>query len=104
MDSRNAAKGGSRLLVFATGLGRVNPDWRTGMPAPLENPPVVVANIRAFLNGTAIPVTRATLAPGYIGFYEVEVQLPAINNAGVNEFYITAGGVESNRVPIVIEQ
>ena len=104
LDGRNAAKPGARVQVFATGLGRVSPDWRTGMPAPLENPPVVVANIRAFLNGTAIPVTRATLAPGYIGFYEVEVQLPAINNAGVNEFYITAGGVESNRVPIVIEQ
>jgi uncharacterized protein (TIGR03437 family) len=49
-------------------------------------------------------VSRATLAPGYIGFYVVEVQLPTLNNAGVNELYITAGGVESNRVPIVIEQ
>jgi uncharacterized protein (TIGR03437 family) len=104
LDSRNAAKGGSRLLVFATGLGKVNPDWPTGMQAPLEGPPSVVASIHAYLNGTEIPVSRATLAPGYIGFYVVEVQLPTLNNAGVNELYITAGGAESNRVPIVIEQ
>jgi uncharacterized protein (TIGR03437 family) len=104
LDARNAAKSGARVQVFATGLGRVNPDWPTGMQAPLDGPPTVVANIRAYLNGAPIPVTRATLAPGYIGFYEVEVQLPGINNAGVNELYITAGGVESNRVPIVIEQ
>jgi uncharacterized protein (TIGR03437 family) len=104
LDARSAAKSGARVQVFATGLGRVNPDWRTGMQAPLENPPAVAASIRAYLNGAAIPVTRATLAPGYIGFYVVEVQLPTLNNAGVNELYITADGVESNRVPVVIEQ
>jgi uncharacterized protein (TIGR03437 family) len=74
------------------------------MPAPQDNPPAVAASIHAYLNGSEIPVSRATLAPGYIGFYVVEVQLPTLNNAGVNELYITAGGVESNRVPIVIEQ
>jgi uncharacterized protein (TIGR03437 family) len=104
LDPRNAAKSGARVQVFATGLGRVNPEWPTGMQAPLENPPAVAASIHAYLNGTAIPVTRATLAPGYIGLYVVEVQLPTLNNAGVNELYIMAGGVESNRVPIVIEQ
>jgi uncharacterized protein (TIGR03437 family) len=104
LDSHNAAKSGARLQVFATGLGRVNPDWPTGMQAPLEGTPSVVASIHAYLNGLEIPVARATLAPGYIGFYVVEVQLPTLNNAGQNELYITAGGVESNRVPIVIEQ
>ena len=35
--------------------------------------------------------------------YVVELQLPSINNAGVAELYITADGVESNRVQLVIE-
>jgi uncharacterized protein (TIGR03437 family) len=104
LDSHNVAKSGAHVQIFATGLGRVNPDWPTGMYPPLEAPPAVVASIHAYLNGLEIPVARATLAPGYIGFYVVEVQLPTLNNAGVNELYITAGGVESNRVPIVIEQ
>src|SRR5437899_12041012 len=28
----------ARIQVLSTGLGRVKPDWATGIPAPLENP------------------------------------------------------------------
>jgi uncharacterized protein (TIGR03437 family) len=103
LDVRNAARSNARVQIFAAGLGKLRPDWPTGLAAPLENPPAVSAAVRAFLNGAAIPVTRATLAPGNIGFYVVEVQLPAIVNAGVSELYISADGVESNRVQVVIE-
>ena len=48
-------------------------------------------------------VTHAALAPGYIGFYLVELQLPAIVNAGPAELYITADGQESNRVQVVLQ-
>ena len=104
LDARNAAKSGARVQVFATGLGRVRPEWPTGLAAPMENPPAVAANIRAFVNGAPVAVTRATLAPGFIGFYQIELQLPAINNSGPAELYITADGVESNRVQILIDQ
>jgi uncharacterized protein (TIGR03437 family) len=50
-----------------------------------------------------VDVTRATLAPGYIGFYLIEVQLPALVNAGPAELYIDAGGRQSNRVPLYVE-
>jgi uncharacterized protein (TIGR03437 family) len=88
---------------MATGLGKVRPDWPTGLAAPLENPPAVAASIRAFLDGSPVEVSRATLAPGYIGFYLIEVQLPAVTNAGVSELHIAAAGQESNHVQIVIE-
>ena len=104
LDARKAAHPGNRLLVFATGLGRVSPQWPTGLAAPVENPPSVAASVRAFLNGAPVPVTRATLAGGYIGFYVVELQLPTLNNSGPAELYLTADGVESNRVQLVIEQ
>ena len=104
LDARKAAHAGARLLVSATGLGKVTPDWPAGLAAPVENPPVVAATIRAFVNGAAVPVTRAALAGGFIGFYAIEVQLPAINNSGPAELYITADGVESNRVQFLIEQ
>jgi uncharacterized protein (TIGR03437 family) len=104
LDARNAARSNAHIQVFATGLGRVRPDWPTGQQAPLENPPVVAASVRAYLNGAPVPVTKATLAPGYIGFYLIELQLPAINNAGLAELYISADGSESNHVQILIEQ
>jgi uncharacterized protein (TIGR03437 family) len=104
LDARKAARAGARLLVSATGLGKVTPEWPTGLAARVDNPPAVAATIRAFVNGAPVPVTRATLAGGFIGFYVIEVQLPAINNSGPAELYITADGVESNRVQFLIEQ
>jgi uncharacterized protein (TIGR03437 family) len=103
LDGRNTAHSGSRLQILATGLGKVQPDWPTGMAAPLENPPVVAASIKAYLDRVPVQVTRAALAPGYIGFYLIEVQLPALVNAGTEEFYITADGQESNRVQVALE-
>ena len=55
------------------------------------------------MDGAPLQVTRATLVPGYIGFYLIEVQLPAIVNAGTSELYIAADGQESNRVQVSIE-
>jgi uncharacterized protein (TIGR03437 family) len=63
----------------------------------------VNAQVKAYLDGVAIPVTRAVLAPGYVGFYLVEVQLPVIPNFGSSQLYVTADGQESNRVQVVIE-
>ncbi len=103
LDLRNPARPDTRLQVWATGLGIVKPDWPTGMPAQLENPPRVVAPVHAYLDGVEVPVTRATLLPGYIGLYLVEVQLPGLTNAGTAQLYITADGQESNRVTLIIE-
>ena len=68
-----------------------------------SNPPAVAAAVKVLLDGMPLQVTSATLAPGHIGFYVVEVQLPAISNAGTSELYISADGQESNRVQLVIE-
>lgn len=103
IDLRNAAHSGSRIQIMATGLGRVQPDWPSGLAAPLENPPAVQAAVGVFLDGDSLRVTRAVLAPGYVGFYIVEAELPAINNAGPSELYIGAAGQASNRVQINLE-
>lgn len=98
------ARSGSRLQILATGLGRVTPDWPTGMAAPLENPSKVVIPVRVYLNKEPLEVTRATLAPGYVGFYLIEVQLPAIVNIGTAELYVEADGHPSNHVLLYLEQ
>jgi uncharacterized protein (TIGR03437 family) len=102
-DPRNAARSGSRIQILTTGLGRVRPDWPTGMTAPLQQPPSVRATVAAFLDRAPVEVLSATLAPGYVGLYLVEIRLPALVNAGPAELYITADGQESNRVSIQVE-
>jgi uncharacterized protein (TIGR03437 family) len=104
LDAANTAHSSARIQVLATGLGRVTPQWPTGLAAPLENPPAVSATVKAYLDRVPVQVTRATLAPGYVGLYLVELQLPALVNAGPAELYISADGQESNRVRVYLEQ
>jgi len=103
LDAMNPAHSNGRLQILATGLGRVRPDWPAGMAGPAEEPPQVVAPVSAFLDRTPLEVSRAVLAPGYIGLYLVEVQLPALVNAGPAELYLESESRESNRVRIWLE-
>jgi uncharacterized protein (TIGR03437 family) len=104
LNAMTPARAGSRLQILATGLGKVNPAWPTGMPAPLEDPPEVEAEVTVMLDRTPIEVSRSTLAPGYVGFYLVEFFVPRIVNTGPNELYIEAAGQSSNRTRVYIEQ
>jgi uncharacterized protein (TIGR03437 family) len=103
LDARNAAHSNGRIQILATGLGKVRPDWPANLPAPRQNPPAVAASVRIYLDGSPLQVTRATLAPDFIGFYLIEAQLPPVANLGTSELYISAEGQESNRVQIVVE-
>lgn len=104
LDAMTPARAGSRLQVLATGLGAVTPEWPTGLPAPLENAPRVLAPVRAFIDRVPVEVVRATLAPGYIGFYVVEFFVPDIVNLGPAEFHLEVGGQESGRVTLYLTQ
>ena len=103
LDAMKPARSGSRIQVLATGLGKVRPPWPAGLAAPLEDPPAVVAPVRAYLDRLPVEVTRATLAPGYAGLYLVEIQLPDILNWGPAELYLESEGKQSNRVRIYLE-
>jgi uncharacterized protein (TIGR03437 family) len=104
LDSSKPARASSRIQVLATGLGQVKPDWPTGLQAPLNDPPRVAAAVHAYLDGSPVEVTQASLAPGYIGFYLIEIQLPRITNTGASELYLEAEGQQSNRVRLYVEQ
>lgn len=104
LDAMHPAHPGTRVQVLMSGLGRVQPDWPTGMAAPLEDAPRVAAPLRATLNGASVPVVRATLAPGLIGYYLVEVQLPEFVDSGAGELVLEAAGKASNRVRVYLAQ
>ncbi len=104
LDASKPARASSRIQVLATGLGQVKPDWPTGLAAPLQDPPSVVATVHAYLDGLPVEVTHASLAPGYVGFYLIEIQVPRIADTGAAELYIEADGQPSNRVRFYVEQ
>jgi uncharacterized protein (TIGR03437 family) len=103
LDAMTAAHSGTRIQILATGLGRVTPAWPTGVPAPLDNPPRVAGNVHVYLDRAPVEVTRAELAPGYVGFYLIEIAVPKISNYGPAELYLDVDGASSNRVRVYIE-
>ncbi len=103
LDPKIAVYAGSTVQILATGLGKVTPEWPTGVPAPLDTPHNVTGSVTAFLDGRQIEVKRASLAPGYVGYYLVELQVPSIVNRGASEFRLVMNGEESNRVKLYLE-
>lgn len=103
IDQKSAVHAGAAIQIMATGLGKVTPDWPTGVPAPVDSPPAVRGAVAAYLDGSPVQVTRATLAPGYVGYYLVELQIPALVNKGVSELRLVMNGEESNRVKLFLD-
>ncbi len=102
LDALNTAHSRGRIQIMASGLGRVTPDWPTGLAGPVENPPQVVAPVKAFLDGQSVEVARAVLGP-FIGFYLVEIEVPKIVNYGAAELYLEVGGKATNKVRVYIQ-
>ncbi|HUS06403.1 MAG TPA: hypothetical protein VMZ52_08915 [Bryobacteraceae bacterium] len=67
---------GDDLVIYATGLGRTNPEVPVGSPAPYEPLAYAVETPRITLGGVALPVAFAGLTPGLIGVYQVNVLVP----------------------------
>jgi uncharacterized protein (TIGR03437 family) len=103
LDAMHPAHSRARIQILATGLGSVQPAWPTGLPAPADIPHTVAAPVRALLDRAPVNVTRAILAPGYVGMYLVEIEIPNIVNYGPAELYIEVDGQPSNRVRVYIE-
>jgi uncharacterized protein (TIGR03437 family) len=102
LDAMTPAHSHGRIQILSTGLGRVTPDWPTGLAAPVDNPPTVAAPVLAYLDRQPVEVTKAVLAP-YIGYYLIEIEVPKIVNYGPAELYLEVSGQTSNRVRVYIE-
>jgi uncharacterized protein (TIGR03437 family) len=84
------AQVGETIAVYVTGLGDVFPsisDGTAGVSGSTSNA------ITAFVSGTAATVAYAGLAPGLVGLYQVNVQIPTGITAGDN--YMDIAGPDS---------
>jgi len=71
----NPANANEVVLVYANGLGAVNGPAATGQPATGSAPTKNTATVT--VGGFAAQVQYAGLAPGFVGLYQVNVQLPS---------------------------
>ena len=103
LDAMNPAHSRGRIQILATGLGRVKPDWPTGIPAPQENPPQVAAPVRAYLDRQPVEVTRAVSWPLTSASTWLKSKSPKSSTTAQPKLYLDVGGQPSNRVRVYIQ-
>jgi uncharacterized protein (TIGR03437 family) len=67
---------GDFISIYATGLGPVSRTIPSGQPAPLNPLIPTKSRVEVLINGVPAGVQFAGLAPGYIGLYHVNAQIP----------------------------
>ena len=103
VDSTNPAAPGSFVLIYCTGLGAVSNRPATGSPAP-SDPLAESATPIVTIGGVTANVQFSGLAPGYVGLYQVNAQVPAGSATGSSvSVTISMGGVTSNTVTMAVQ-
>jgi len=104
VDSAAPAAAGQEVAVFCTGLGATQPAVRSGDAAPAAEPLArVIPPPTATVGGQLARVTFAGLAPGFVGLYQVNVQIPAgLASGNAVPLVLSQGGVPSNAVTLAV--
>jgi uncharacterized protein (TIGR03437 family) len=98
------ASRGTFIDIFATGLGPVTNQPASGAPALPSPLSWTTATVTVTIGGVPAYVSFAGLAPGWVGLYQVNVQVPA--NAPVGDTVpvaLSVGGVTSNQVTMAVQ-
>ena len=99
-----ARRGTDYIDIFATGLGPVTNRPATGAPAPSGSLAETTYPVSVTIGGVPATPSFAGLAPGWVGLYQVNVQVPA--NAPTGDAVpvtLSVGGAVSNQVTIAVQ-
>ncbi|MCX6590987.1 MAG: metallophosphoesterase [Acidobacteria bacterium] len=102
IDAANPARAGETLLIYLTGLGRVDAELASGAPAPAAPPLRALSPVDVRFADTAVTPTFAGLAPGLVGVYQVIVDVPPNLPEGTHALRIVAGGASSTPVSLPV--
>ena len=104
VDSSNPATPGTTFVsIYCTGLGAVTNQPPTGAVTPNSPLSRTLANLTVTIGGVSTPGLFSGLAPGAVGEYQVNVQVPLgaqMSNAA--QVVISIGGVSSNVVTMAV--
>jgi len=99
-DSSHPAKPGETVLIYCTGLGAVSSPPSNGEPG--QGQPTLV-NPTVAIGGTNAIVSFSGLAPGFVGLYQINAEVPANLAKGNQPVTVKVAGASSNSVLLPIE-
>lgn len=95
---------GEIVALFCTGLGNVNHPPDPGAPAQSKPLSHTMAAPTVTVGGQTAPVPFSGLAPGYVGLYQVNIQIPdAAPSGAAVPITLSIGGVLSNTATIAVQ-
>ena len=102
-SAARAAKAGEFITIYCTGLGAVNNPPGTGKPASSNPLSKTLTTPRVSIGGIPAAVSFSGLAPGFVGLYQVDVEIPqgAAGGSAV-PLTLSINGAQSNTVTIAI--
>jgi uncharacterized protein (TIGR03437 family) len=95
---------GEYLTIYCTGLGDVTNRPVSGAAAPANPLANTIAATSVSIGGVSAPAIFSGLSPGFVGLYQVNVQVPL--NAPVGNavpVVLSIGGAASNTVTIAVQ-
>jgi len=97
------ARPGEFISIYCTGLGQLTSPVADGNAAPYP-PPETVLTPEVRVGGILANVSFSGLAPGFVGLYQVNIQVPLTAPSGnAVPLVLSSGGVPSNIVTIAIQ-
>jgi uncharacterized protein (TIGR03437 family) len=94
---------GEYITIYCTGLGVTDPPVASGMAAPSSPLATVKTAVTVSIGGIQVPAAFAGLSPGFVGLYQVNVQVPSgVQPGDAVALVITQAGVNSNTVTVAV--
>lgn len=99
-DTAHPAKAGETVLIYCTGLGAVSSPPADGAAGDGQ-PTVVVPTVT--IGGAKAIVSFSGLAPGFVGLYQINAEVPTGLASGNHPVLIEMAGASSNSVLLAVE-
>jgi len=100
-DSAHPVSGGETVLVYCTNLGAVSPSIADGAAGTGNE--ITVVTPTASIGGVSAPVNFHGTAPGFVGLYQLNVQVPLGLDAKNQPLIISVGDASSRTVLLPVK-
>jgi uncharacterized protein (TIGR03437 family) len=89
------AKPGDVIILWGTGMGPTNPAAPVGSVTSPSTLYSVTNSVSVTVGGISAQVFGAALAPGFVGLYQVAIEVPPSAPNGDLPVVVTVGGAQS---------